>query len=180
MRLISVPSTVFLLLFSTSCIVYPSNTPIYHSPAVYTPPSASASDFQSEFLRRINEVRAKGCTCGGTFMPPAPPLTWNTQLQYAALLHARDMNKKKYFSHINREGKSSKDRILESGYSVKGYRSFTVGENIAWGQRSIREVMDGWIKSAGHCRNLMNRAYSEVGIAMENYYWVQDFGGRVK
>ena len=70
------------------------------------------------------------------------------------------------------------DRIALAGYTFKGYRSFMIGENIAQGQQSIAEVMHGWFKSVGHCRNLMNPGFKEVGVAENNSYWVQDFGGR--
>jgi hypothetical protein len=43
---------------------------------------------------------------------------------------------------------------------------------------SINEVMNGWIKSPGHCKNLMNPQFKEVGVAEDHTYWVQDFGGR--
>ncbi len=70
------------------------------------------------------------------------------------------------------------DRIAMAGYTFNGYRSFMIGENIAQGQMSIAEVMRGWFNSPGHCRNLMNPEFKEVGIAFYNTYWVQDFGGR--
>ena len=70
------------------------------------------------------------------------------------------------------------DRIVFAGYNFKGYKSFAVGENIAFGQTSIKEVMAGWFKSEGHCKNLMNPAFKEVGVAENSKYWVQDFGGR--
>jgi uncharacterized protein YkwD len=69
-------------------------------------------------------------------------------------------------------------RISNAGYAFKGFRSYTVGENIAQGQMSIDEVMTGWLKSEGHCKNLMNPAFKEIGVAEFNHYWVQDFGGR--
>ena len=71
------------------------------------------------------------------------------------------------------------DRIVLAGYYFNGYKSFMVGENIAFGQGSISEVMNGWFKSEGHCMNLMNPDFKEVGVAEYNTYWVQDFGGRV-
>ncbi len=139
---------------------------------------SAAEKFQKEFLERINQLRSKGCNCGGTYMPPAPPVTWNLQLELAAFNHAEDMNTQKYFDHISKDGKTVKDRIIAAGYNFYGYRSFIIGENIALGQRSIKEVMDGWIGSAGHCKNLMKQEYREVGIARYNTYWVQEFGGR--
>lgn len=112
-------------------------------------------------------------------MPPAPPLTWNTYLQKAAYGHAKDMNDRHYFSHNSKDGRSMQDRIVLAGYIFKGYMNFTVGENIAYGQQSIKQVMDEWFKSEGHCHNLMNPSFKEIGIVQYNDYWVQDFGGRV-
>lgn len=134
--------------------------------------------FKQEFLDRINKARQKGCNCGHTYMPPAPPMIWNDQLEDAAGKHAKDMDKHDYFSHTSKDGRSMADRITAAGYSFKGFKSFTVGENIALGQMSIEEVMNGWLKSEGHCRNLMNPAFKEVGVAEIDHYWVQDFGGR--
>jgi uncharacterized protein YkwD len=134
--------------------------------------------FKKEFLDRINLARRKGCNCGHTFMPPAPPLTWNDQLEDAARGHALDMSERNYFSHTGKNGKSASDRIVSAGYNYKGYKSYTAGENIAQGQMSIAEVMNGWLHSEGHCRNLMNPSFKEVGVSVIDHYWVQDFGGR--
>ena len=134
--------------------------------------------FKQEFLKRINQARKKGCSCGNIYFPPAPPLIWNDNLEHAAKGHALDMSEKNYFSHTSKNGRSMSDRALDAGYGFKGYKSYTVGENIAQGQMSIAEVMNGWLHSEGHCRNLMNPAFKEVGIAETDHYWVQDFGGR--
>ena len=134
--------------------------------------------FKQDFLTRINKIRQKGCNCGNTFMPPAPPLTWNDQLETAARGHARDMSERNYFSHTSKNGRSMSDRAIDAGYYFKGFKSFAVGENIAQGQMSIAEVMNGWLHSEGHCHNLMNPAFKEVGVAEIDHYWVQDFGGR--
>lgn len=111
-------------------------------------------------------------------MPAVPPLSWNYQLQQAAILHAEDMRRKDYFSHTSLEGRTSRDRIFDQGYTIKGFKYIAVGENIAQGQRSIAEVMNAWLKSEGHCRNIMNPNFKEVGISIAGGYWVQDFGGR--
>ncbi|WP_259069748.1 CAP domain-containing protein [Mucilaginibacter sp. X4EP1] len=138
----------------------------------------SKQDFKREFLEDINHIRAKGCNCGTNYMPPASPVVWNDNLEIAAKGHAYDMAEENYFSHTSKDGRNLEDRVVQAGYYFKGYRSFAVGENIAMGQQSIAEVMQGWIKSEGHCKNLMNPAFKEVGIALYNNYWVQDFGGR--
>jgi len=142
------------------------------------PKHANDNHFKKEFLNRINQIRAKGCDCGVTYFPPAPPLIWNDNLEFAARGHALDMSERNYFSHTSRNGRSVSDRIKDAGYGFKGFKSYIVGENIAQGQMSIAEVMNGWLHSEGHCRNLMNPAFKEVGVAETDHYWVQDFGGR--
>ena len=134
--------------------------------------------FKNEFLYRINLTRQKGCNCGIKYYAPAPPLTWNDKLQDAAEEHAKDMARQNYFDHTSKDGRSMQDRIITAGYKFKGYKSFAIGENIAAGQQSIAEVMDGWFKSEGHCKNLMNPSFKEIGVAENHKYWVQDFGGR--
>ena len=134
--------------------------------------------FKQEFLNQINHVRSTGCTCGTTYMAPAEPLVWNDKLEKAAKGHAWDMSNNNYFSHTSKDGRTMQDRIVFAGYTFNGYKSFAVGENIAAGQSSIDEVMAGWFKSEGHCKNLMNPQFKEVGVAEDHHYWVQDFGGR--
>jgi uncharacterized protein YkwD len=141
---------------------------------------ATSAEFKRAFLNAINNTRQQGCNCGSKWMPPAPPLVWNTNLQKAAYGHAKDMNDGHYFSHDSKDGRSMQDRIVFAGYYFKGYQSFNVGENIAFGQQSIQQVMDEWFKSEGHCKNLMNPLFKEVGVVQYNDYWVQDFGGRVE
>jgi uncharacterized protein YkwD len=134
--------------------------------------------FKTELLAQINKVRQKGCNCGGTKMPPVAPMKWNDDLEKAARGHAEEMAKKKFFSHSSKDGRSTMTRAEDAGYTHKGFRSFTVGENIAQGQMNITEVMEGWFKSPSHCMNLMNPDFKEVGVWLDNTYWVQDFGGR--
>jgi len=141
-------------------------------------PDNGNESFKNEFLSRINKVRQQGCKCGTTYMPPVEPLVWNGVLANAAEGHARDMSKRSYFSHTGKNGSSIEDRIKLAGYTYNGYKSFAIGENIAFGQETIAEVSNGWFKSVGHCKNLMNADFREIGIAEYNKYWVQEFGGR--
>ncbi|WP_162847083.1 CAP domain-containing protein [Mucilaginibacter gracilis] len=112
-------------------------------------------------------------------MKPVSPLTWNDLLAQSATEHAKDMYKHNYFNHESKDGSTSEDRIIKAGYIYKGYQKYTTGENIAYGQQSILEVLANWFKSDGHCKNIMNPDFKEIGVAEYNYYWVQDFGGRV-
>jgi len=128
-------------------------------------------------LSAINAVRAQARTCGTAPFPAAPPLKWNALLEQAALLHSQDMATNNYFSHDSRDGRKPWDRMAAQGYSYGA-----AAENIAAGQPDLASVIDAWVKSPGHCVNLMNAAYSEVGMARaENaastyrIYWTQDF-----
>jgi hypothetical protein len=40
-----------------------------------------------------------------------------------------------------------------------------VAENIAIGAETAEIVVDGWLKSPGHCVNIMSPDYTEMGIA---------------
>ena len=111
-------------------------------------------------------------------MRPAPPLVWNEQLEASAFRHAEDMARNNYFSHTSLDGRTMQDRIRMAGYTYKGFKSYEVGENIAEGPQTIAEVMEGWFHSPGHCKNLMNPGFKEIGAGYRDGYWVQDFGGR--
>ena len=128
-------------------------------------------EFKIEMTQRVNEIRAKGCNCGGRYMPPVGPVSWNDRIGMAAARHAIDMDRFDYFSHISRDGRDIGDRI-----TATGYRWYYVSENIAWGYRDIDSVLRGWLKSPSHCRNMMNPRLKHMGVAKKGTYWVQDFG----
>lgn len=63
-----------------------------------------------------------------------------------------------------------------------GYKYSTTGENIAAGYQSAEAAVEGWIKSAGHCANLMNPEFTAMGAALAvnrrskmSLYWTQEF-----
>jgi uncharacterized protein YkwD len=130
------------------------------------------SGYENEVLRLSNEYRRTGATCGTTPYAPAPALTMSPALRCAARLHSKDMIDRAYFSHTTPDGVTFSQRITQAGYSWR-----TAGENIASGYRTPREVVDGWIKSPGHCQNLMKSAFTQIGIGFyQGNSWTQDFG----
>lgn len=136
--------------------------------------SAAWSSYEDEVLRLANQYRAAGATCGTTSYGPAAALSVNPALRCAARLHAKDMQDRNYFSHTTPDGVTFDQRITQAGYDWR-----TIGENIAYGQRSPQEVMTAWMQSPGHCQNLMNPSFKELGVGFyDNYRWVQDFGAR--
>lgn len=124
-------------------------------------------------LKLVNDVRRKGCQCGDTYYYPVPEVTWNTQLEMAAYNHSSDMFQNKYFSHMAPDGSRGGDRIEKVGYRWTAY-----GENIGIGFRNERSVIEGWIKSPSHCKNIMNRLYREMGVARVGNYWTQELAAR--
>lgn len=137
------------------------------------------ADFEAEALRLINERRAAGAVCGsrGTFAP-APAIVWQTQLTTAAYGHSRDMADNDYFSHDSQDGRTMTNRVTTAGYSWS-----TLGENIAAGYGTVRQTLDAWMASEGHCVNMMNPRFTEFGLACARndasqyrLYWTLDLG----
>lgn len=141
---------------------------------------SSTAEHQATFLKFLNEARAEARQCGNTTHDPAPALTWNEQLHSAAVQHSNDMANNNFFNHTGTNNGSVTDRVDATGYVWR-----TVGENIAAGQLNAEETMEGWLTSPGHCRNIMNPAFKEVGATcVENEsadykrYWTKVLGAQ--
>jgi uncharacterized protein YkwD len=138
-------------------------------------------DWQAEghkLLGQINDVRAHSRECGGQLFPAAAPLTWNAELATAAEAHSRAMANGNFFDHKGSDGTTPGDRAELAGYS-----GGQVGENIAAALDSARKVVDGWLASPGHCANLMNPQFRDLGAAYvvdpksdAGIYWTALFG----
>lgn len=130
-------------------------------------------------LEAVNYARATPRTCGDRQFPAALPLEWNDRLSEAALLHSREMAKRKSLGHRGNNGSQAGDRALKLHYSWQ-----RIGENIASGQRTPEEAVSGWLSSPGHCSNIMNASFTEMGAAyainpdtrLGTVYWTQVFG----
>jgi uncharacterized protein YkwD len=129
-------------------------------------------------LRLTNAARAKSASCGSQQFSPAPELRWNAQLAAAALAHSQDMARQNYFRHRASDGSQVGDRATGQGYAWR-----RIGENIATGQGSAESVMSAWLSSPGHCANLMQAGFTEMGAAFAvnpgsdtTIYWTQVFG----
>ena len=128
---------------------------------------------KEKLLELVNEARKKGCNCGDTYYGPAPALPWDELLEKAAFDHSADMASKNYFSHDSPSGTTPDQRIKSAGYKWLAY-----GENIGLGYVDEKAVVKAWLGSTGHCRNIMNKNYKEVGVAKVKGYWTADFGAR--
>lgn len=125
---------------------------------------------EDEVLTIVNQVRSQGASCGskGSFGPTGP-LEMDPLLRCAARYHSKDMVDRDFFSHDNPDGEDPWDRIAKTGYG--SYK--TAGENIAAGSGTAAGVMNQWMTSDGHCANIMNPEFTEIGIG---YYPGGDYG----
>ena len=92
-----------------------------------------------------------------------PGFKHNGRLSLASQRHANDMARRNYFAHGDFVG-----RIRAARY-LSGVRSWTVGENIAWGSwhyATPRMIMRGWMNSPPHKRNILSSSFREVGVGV--------------
>lgn len=139
------------------------------------PSSSQAPILVARALDLVNEARARGTRCGVKSYAPAPPVALSGTLGGVALGHASDMAQHDYFEHEDLAGRTPADRVR-----AVGYRETLVGENIAYGPKTPEEVVHGWLDSPGHCENIMDPRFAEMGIAYapgraskHGLYWVQ-------
>jgi len=116
---------------------------------------------RQEFLDAVNQARASGRYCGAAYFNAAPPVAWNDTLAMAAYLHSFDMATNGFFSHTGSDGSSLGVRITREGYEW-----WSCGENIAVGYPTVSAVIQGWLGSEGHCRNIMNPGFEEIGAGV--------------
>ena len=105
-----------------------------------------------------------------------PPLASDALLTTAAQAHSADMVARAFYSHTSPEGSQPWDRA-----AAAGARRRSIGENIACGQRSPAEVVDGWMNSPGHRANILKPDFTHIGIGFAGggpagTYWTQLFG----
>lgn len=143
----------------------------------FTIEEPDAADVSERALELVNAARAKGRRCGKTPFAAAPALRPSTHLQRAALAHAQDMAKHSRFEHIGSDASRPADRVTRVGYAWR-----SVGENIAAGFADVEAIVEGWLNSPGHCANIMNPQFTQMGIAFAvdpnskaGIYWAQVF-----
>jgi len=162
-------------------------------PLVINEASTELDATKQKYLDAINQARSQTQDCGYKgIKAPVAALKWNDKLYDAAYMHSNDLAETDTFSHTGsgtqsdlaaqklhpNVGSTVKERIEYTGYVWSRY-----GENIAAGYDTVESVMVGWLDSPGHCSNIMNPNFKEVGMALVTkdgskyyYYWTQDFG----
>ena len=135
-------------------------------PTTTAPAANSLGAYENQVVTLVNQERAKAGLA---------PLKINTKLAGVAERKAEDLRDKNYFAHNSPTYGSPFDMMKQFGITYT-----SAGENIAKGQKTPAEVMNGWMNSPGHKANIMNANYTEIGVGYVTdsngtTYWVQHF-----
>ncbi|MCP3029968.1 CAP domain-containing protein [Halobacillus sp. A1] len=124
---------------------------------------SEVSAFEQQVVELTNEERAK---------QGLEPLELDTELSAVAKDKSIDMQQNNYFSHDSPTHGSPFDMMNAYGIDYT-----TAGENIAMGQTSPEEVVQGWMNSQGHRENIMNSSFTHIGVGHteDGNYWTQMF-----
>ena len=90
-------------------------------------------------------------------------LKLDAKLTRAAQNKADDMAQRNYWSHITPSGQPPWHFIEKADYSY-----VKVGENLAYGFNSSRDIVYAWMNSKPHKENVLDRAYHDVGFGIAN------------
>ncbi|HHW00637.1 MAG TPA: SafA/ExsA family spore coat assembly protein [Clostridiaceae bacterium] len=139
---------------------------IYPGQKITVPQIDDIKALEKEVIRLVNVERAnRGLQA----------LKANWELSRVARYKSQDMANKGYFSHTS-PTYGSPFRMMEDF----GIKFSAAGENIAYGQKTPQEVMNGWMNSPGHRANILSAAYNEIGVGLATdkngrKYWTQMF-----
>lgn len=144
------------------------------APAAHANPTCPDEELRATPTTAARVTAAVDCLVAGQRARLGlPAFVRDTRLDEAARLHAVDMDLRSFFGHVTPEGLTPSDRALAQGYAG------SVGENIAFGYDTARAVMDGWMASPGHCRNILSSARDlGIGVSVDagSVHAVQGFG----
>lgn len=137
--------------------------PAHHQPAAYSAMRASHSgsrkpaNLESQLLEQMNAVRVR---------QGLHALRLSRPLIAAARRHSVSMAQKGYFSHASADGTSFWKRVA-SFYDYRGYRRWSVGENLLWASPdvTVAGAVKMWLRSPDHRANLLDHNWREIGIS---------------
>lgn len=90
------------------------------------------------------------------------PLKENAKLDSSAEKKLKDIFDNQYFEHVSPSGIEIEDLVEGAGYKY-----IIIGENLAMGNfKNDQALVDAWMNSAGHRKNILNENYTEIGVAV--------------
>ena len=121
--------------------------------------------YETEVLRLVNAERARYGLA---------PLSMDDGAVKVAHLRAKEIVLS--FSHTRPDGSSCFTAAKEFGVTYSA-----AGENIAYGYATPAQVVNGWMNSEGHRKNILSASFSKIGIGCYEsrgvLYWSQFFIG---
>lgn len=124
-----------------------------------------ADEFSMEVLQLVNVERSK---------EGLSPLKFSKDLAASAYVRAVELPTK--FSHTRPDGSKC--------FTAMAKRGHILGENLAGGQTSPKQVVKAWMDSKSHRENILNPNFTELGVvyyyksnSKYKHYWVQHFRG---
>ena len=117
-----------------------------------------ASALEGDLLARLNGFRAaRGLR----------PFRSSPRLHAAAVRHSNEMAQYGYFDHASPRGAAFWRRIA-GFYRPAGYRRWTVGENLEYGQPGLAavEVVQDWLASPPHRANVVSTRFRDAGVGV--------------
>ena len=99
------------------------------------------------------------------------PVAVDDRLATAAQDHSQDQADMRKMTHTGSDGSSAGERATRAGYLWS-----RIGENVASGTTSPQRVMTMWMNSSAHRANILNCAFTHIGVGRVEGYWTQDFG----
>ncbi|MFB7176075.1 CAP domain-containing protein [Streptomyces sp. NPDC056254] len=152
MKLRYKPLFVIILLLNVSSVATAAGTSTDHFAT------------SAEVVALTNQARASaGCSA----------LRINEKLTAVAVDHSHDMAVHSTMSHRGSDGSDSALRVTRAKYDWIAY-----GENVAYGYSTGQQVVDAWMNSPGHRKNILDCSFKEIGVghAQPGNYWTQMFG----
>ena len=121
--------------------------------------------YEAEVVRLVNAIRRQN---------GLGELSLNWELSRVARYKSQDMVDKHYFSHTSPTYGSPFQMMKAFGIT---YRA--AGENIAYGYSTPQAVVNAWMNSDGHRKNILNAAFTQIGVGYvaQGHYWTQMFIG---
>ncbi len=128
-----------------------AGVPVPPLPAAAAATAVEPATLMSQVVTRTNQQRhANGCGQLGV----------DRELTVASVRQSIYMARTGLFSHVWRDGTTFVARSRAAGYRQPS------GENIGWGYRTADEVVNAWMASPSHRRNILNCDAQSIGTGV--------------
>jgi uncharacterized YkwD family protein/spore coat assembly protein SafA len=139
---------------------------IYPGDKVYVPNIDQVKSIEQQVIDLTNQERQKR---------GLNPLHLDWEVARVARYKSTEMRDKNYFAHESPTYGSPFQMLTAFDVNYRG-----AGENIAAGQTTPQEVVNSWMNSEGHRRNILDPNFTHIGVGYATggsygFYWTQMF-----